>query len=227
MSHFVIPRETVRSAWFAGISLRPVNIAALLLAFLPFISGCSIREKPETCWAHRHTGYGVPTYRNFYEHYEEYPDYGIAAYDIDEERGDVNDPRHVKDALRLCRAHFGAAYRSRELTYFNGFKDIPFTIRFVVVTIDNRAAYREDRSRAEPFQVGYVFSAAEVFAGKVDYDRLLKMAYIIHNPVWEEPLTEEEKKNGYSPGGKTRYPVIEEHMKANPPGNPDEGARDD
>src|SRR5688572_15353646 len=67
------------------------------------VLGCRASPREQDIWAHLGER-GAPQYQNFYVEFSKYPEYGIADYPIDEVYDPKNDLKHLREALRQCRA---------------------------------------------------------------------------------------------------------------------------
>jgi hypothetical protein len=196
----------------------------ILVLLAGTILGCRTGPREQDTWVY--FGHDLPTYTNFYEQLDEYPDYAIAEYTIDEPYDVRSDLRHLRESLRLCRTTFGKAFKTRKLQRFNsedGYDQqtfetkpgyhafLPFDPRFVLIAIQNRAEHKGASTFASSYKVAFIVPAEIVFSRSYDFEKVSRAAYVNRDPFRLDPPSAEEKKKGQYFVGHYRWVAIEMH----------------
>lgn len=203
--------------FFRGWKRKEVMRISLLFLFLSISSGCGLAPgrhgSPQNAWmSSRYTSSEEAwLYLNFYSEFEDfnrYKGYGIAHYSRDSSRdARTTDEFLISDSLRLCREEFKNAFGDGTLTRWDHTKNglVPFAPTYIAIVV-------EDFKRAVP-QCGMVVPANLLFSDE-PIAKVVASGTIARGKLWYEDITEEQKKQLYSPGLVTRYTHIEEHMAA-------------
>lgn len=170
--------------------------------------------RPQSLWGQvRHEF--VQPWKNLYEFDFRYPDHGISIFVIDElpYRKEMN-RKYLSYSINQCRESFGDAYRLQSLLRpaMDG-RPIPFSIKFVVIIIQNRAEHQNTRSFEKSHKFGVVLPASEVFDTSKDTNSIAETCELDYFPISFSIPTAEEEKNGYSPMSHLRYLVIDRTLK--------------
>ena len=151
-------------------------------------------------------------YLNFYEYYEKYPGYGVAIYEHDSGRDEsFGDLDLISDSVRRVREEYGKAHSEGRVSRWDSTlnRETRITIDYVVVLLDDR-----NPETSEHPQVGEVFPAKEVFDTNCPLQDIVDQAVLEKGVLRkDDPITPEEKLNGFSTSKKARFQIIERHMK--------------
>ena len=192
------------------------------LLFVCSFLGCSTLTPQQTIWC-QWERFGRSDYSNFYDEYSKYPDYAIAVYGINENYDTQNDVKHVREAIRLCRQHFGKAFRARKLErenpedgYTHTFEskpgwraEIPFDPHFVVIAIQNRAENKGVSSFVSSYKVAYIIPAELVFSRHFDFEKAMRSAFVDRSPFYFDAPPPDAKS--WSPAERYKWVAIERH----------------